>query len=36
MIGGSGAAVSDDGRLNFKKGDLVSNSFRGVHDLQLT
>ena len=34
--GGGGAAVSDNGRLNFRKGDLVSNIFKGVHDLQLT
>ncbi|WP_442512542.1 DUF1302 domain-containing protein [Pseudomonas aeruginosa] len=35
--GGKGqAAVSDDGRLNFRKGDMVSNIFKGVHDLQLS
>ena len=34
--GGNGVAmVGDDGRLNFKKGDLVSNIFKGVHDLEL-
>lgn len=33
--GRGGAVVGDDGRLNFRKGDLVSNIFKGVHDLEL-
>lgn len=33
--GGGSAVVGDDGRLNFRKGDLVSNIFKGVHDLEL-
>lgn len=37
LNGGEGSAsVSDDGRLNFRKGDLISNIFKGVHDLQLS
>lgn len=35
--GGSGAAssVSDDGRLNFRKGETFSKLFKGIHDLEL-
>lgn len=34
--GGRGSAmVSDDGRLNFKRGQVVSNIFKGVHELEL-
>lgn len=34
--GGDGvAAVGDDGRLNFRAGDMVSNVFKGVHDLDV-
>lgn len=37
LNGGRGSAsVSDDGRLNFRKGEMVSNIFKGVHDLQLS
>ncbi|HCL3894352.1 TPA: DUF1302 family protein, partial [Pseudomonas aeruginosa] len=37
-VGNGGTAStlsSDDGRLNFKKHDLISNTFKGVHDLEL-
>lgn len=35
-LGGSAVArTSDDGRLNYKKGDAFSKIFRGVHDLEL-
>ncbi|SFM60272.1 DUF1302 domain-containing protein [Halopseudomonas yangmingensis] len=35
-LGGKAVArTSDDGRLNFKKGDAFSKIFRGVHDLEL-
>ncbi|MED5476589.1 MAG: DUF1302 domain-containing protein [Pseudomonadota bacterium] len=37
-VGNGGTAStlsSDDGRLNFKKGDVISNIFKGVHDLEL-
>ena len=35
--GGDGVTmVGDDGRLNFRSGDMVSNVFKGVHDLNLT
>ncbi|MBD9514325.1 MULTISPECIES: DUF1302 domain-containing protein [Pseudomonadaceae] len=37
-VGNGGTAStlsSDDGRLNFKKRDLISNTFKGVHDLEL-
>lgn len=37
-VGNGGKAStlsSDDGRLNFKKGDVISNTFKGVHDLEL-
>lgn len=35
--GGDGVTmVGDDGRLNFRSGDLVSNVFKGVHDLNLS
>jgi hypothetical protein len=34
--GGQAAArTSDDGRLNYEKGDIFSKIFRGVHDLEL-
>lgn len=33
--GDGGAAVGDDGRLNFRSGDMVSNVFKGVHDLDI-
>jgi hypothetical protein len=34
--GGSGALpISDDGRLNFKRGETFSKLFEGVHDLEL-
>lgn len=35
--GGSGASssVSDDGRLNFRKGETFSKIFKGIHDLEL-
>ncbi|WP_137820576.1 DUF1302 domain-containing protein [Pseudomonas sp. 2FG] len=34
--GGKGdASVSDDGRLNFKKGETFSKIFKGLHDLEL-
>lgn len=37
MNGGRGsAAVSDDGRLNFKKGQVVPNIFKGLHELELS
>lgn len=37
LNGGKGnAAVSDDGRLNFKKGQVVSNIFKGLHELELS
>ncbi|TVP87867.1 MAG: DUF1302 family protein, partial [Pseudomonadaceae bacterium] len=37
LIGGQGAArTSDDGRLNYKSGDIFSKVFRGSHDLALT
>eukprot|EP00730_Choanoeca_flexa_P003387 TRINITY_DN11392_c0_g1_i7.p1 TRINITY_DN11392_c0_g1~~TRINITY_DN11392_c0_g1_i7.p1 ORF type:complete len:139 (+),score=15.11 TRINITY_DN11392_c0_g1_i7:51-467(+) len=29
------ARTSDDGRLNYEKGDIFSKIFRGVHDLEL-
>lgn len=37
-VGNGGTAStlsSDDGRLNFKKHDVISNTFKGVHDLEL-
>src|SRR5690606_20831182 len=35
-IGGTAAArTSDDGRLNYKKGDVFSKIFKGSHDLEL-
>ncbi|WP_342246488.1 DUF1302 domain-containing protein [Pseudomonas sp. OTU5201] len=34
--GGKGdASVTDDGRLNFKKGETFSKIFKGIHDLEL-
>ncbi|MEX6502560.1 DUF1302 domain-containing protein [Pseudomonas zhanjiangensis] len=34
--GGKGfASISDDGRLNFKKGETFSKIFKGLHDLEL-
>jgi hypothetical protein len=36
LIGGQAAArTSDDGRLNYKSGDIFSKIFRGVHDLEM-
>ena len=35
MGGTAVARTSDDGRLNYKKGDVFSKIFRGVHDLEL-
>jgi hypothetical protein len=35
--GGKAAGrIGDDGRLNFKKGETYSKTFKGIHDLQLT
>ncbi|MCY1327056.1 hypothetical protein D9M69_125820 [compost metagenome] len=37
LNGGRGnAIVSDDGRLNFKRGQVVSNIFKGLHELELS
>ncbi|MFN3582277.1 MAG: DUF1302 domain-containing protein, partial [Pseudomonas sp.] len=37
LSGGEAAArTSDDGRLNYKAGDVFSKIFRGVHDLELS
>jgi hypothetical protein len=33
--GEASARTSDDGHLNFEKGDVFSNVFKGVHDLEL-
>ncbi len=33
--GSASAATSDDGRLNFKKGETFSKLFKGLHDLEL-
>ncbi|MNZ55313.1 hypothetical protein D3C78_732370 [compost metagenome] len=33
--GESGTATTDDGRLNFKKGETFSKIFKGLHDLEL-
>src|SRR5690554_7647816 len=33
--GEAAARTSDDGRLNYKKGDVFSKSFKGSHDLEL-
>ena len=33
--GQAAARTSDDGRLNYEKGDIFSKIFRGVHDLEL-
>ncbi|WP_150305945.1 DUF1302 domain-containing protein [Pseudomonas saliphila] len=33
--GGAAARTSDDGRLNYKKGDVFSKIFKGSHDLEL-
>ena len=35
MGGQAVARTSDDGRLNYDKGDIFSKIFRGVHDLEL-
>jgi hypothetical protein len=34
--GKASSRTSDDGRLNFKKGETFSKIFKGIHDLQLT
>ncbi len=34
--GSASSRTSDDGRLNFKKGETFSKIFKGVHDLQLS
>jgi hypothetical protein len=34
--GEASSRTSDDGRLNFKKGETFSKIFKGIHDLQLT
>lgn len=33
--GGAASVLSDDGRLNFKKGETFSKIFKGIHDLEL-